>query len=644
MKYKKKKKTTRSRGYTLNGTVDHVNKKYAFIVIDEFSEDIKVRSRYLRGAIHGDKVEIKVSHQLSKRNLEGEVIKILERKTTEFIGTVEDSKGFAFFIPKNKKVFVDFFIRKKRSDKFSKRKKYLAKVIDWGNSSKKPEAKVVKCIGNIGENETEINSIIYDFDLPTEFPSDVKEETNMLNEIISEKEIKKRKDLRSLDSFTIDPDDAKDFDDALSVEKENDNIKIGIHIADVSHYFNVRTDINKEAEKRATSVYLVDRTIPMLPEKLSNNLCSLKPNVDRLTYSVIIKFDSNLSMIDYWIGRTVIHSKKRFTYDEAQESINNIDGLFHEKLNILNNIAKNIRAKRFKSGSFNFSSNEIKFRLDKEKKPIEVFRKKRKDTHKMVEEYMLLANKLVAEKIISIEKKEKKSYPFVYRIHEDPEESKISELKNYIKQFGYTINTNEGSLANSLNGLMKEIKGKPEERSVEKFAIRSMSKAKYSTEKEKHFGLSFRHYTHFTSPIRRFPDVMVHRLLSDYMNESKPKEKTYYDIMCKHSSKMEINATKAERESIKYKQAEYMSLFIGKKFDAIISGVTEWGIYAEIVKTLCEGLIKISSMKDDHYIFDSEKMRITGRNSKKIFRLGQPIRVLVIDTDIEKRTIDLELT
>tara|TARA_B100000003_G_scaffold204976_2_gene217833 strand:+ start:2331 stop:4259 length:1929 start_codon:yes stop_codon:yes gene_type:complete len=642
MKYKKKK--TRSRGYTLNGTVDHVNKKYAFIVIDEFSEDIKVRSRYLRGAIHGDKVEIKVSHQLSKRNLEGEVIKILERKTTEFIGTVEDSKGFAFFIPKNKKVFVDFFIRKKRSDKFSKRKKYLAKVIDWGNSSKKPEAKVVKCIGNIGENETEINSIIYDFDLPTEFPSDVKEETNMLNEIISEKEIKKRKDLRSLDSFTIDPDDAKDFDDALSVEKENDNIIIGIHIADVSHYFNVRTDINKEAEKRATSVYLVDRTIPMLPEKLSNDLCSLKPNVDRLTYSVIIKFDSNLSIIDYWIGRTVIHSKKRFTYDEAQESINNIDGLFHEKLNILNNIAQNIRAKRFKSGSFNFSSNEIKFRLDKEKKPIEVFRKKRKDTHKMVEEYMLLANKLVAEKIISIEKKEKKYYPFVYRIHEDPEESKISELKNYIKQFGYTINTNEGSLANSLNGLMKEIKGKPEERSVEKFAIRSMSKAKYSTEKEKHFGLSFRHYTHFTSPIRRFPDVMVHRLLSDYMNESKPKEKTYYDIMCKHSSKMEINATKAERESIKYKQAEYMSLFIGKKFDAIISGVTEWGIYAEIVKTLCEGLIKISSMKDDHYIFDSEKMRITGRNSKKIFRLGQPIRVLVIDTDIEKRTIDLELT
>ena len=644
MKFKKRKKRSNSRGYTLKGVVDHVNKKYAFIEIDEFSEDIKVRSRHLKGAIHGDKVEVRVSHQLSKRNLEGEVIKILERKTTDFIGTVEDSKGFAFFIPKNKKVFVDFFIRKKRSEKFSKKKKYLAKVVDWGSSTKKPEAKIIDSIGNIGENDTEINSIIHDFDLPTEFPLDVKKETELLNEIISEKEIKKRKDLRSIDSFTIDPDDAKDFDDALSVEKENDTISIGIHIADVSHFFNVRTKINREAEKRATSVYLVDRTIPMLPEKLSNNLCSLKPNVDRLTYSVIIKFDSKLSIIDYWIGRTVIHSKKRFTYDEAQDSINNENGLFHNKLKILNTIAKKIREKRFNSGSFNFSSNEIKFRLDKEKKPIEVFKKKRKDTHKMVEEYMLLANKLVAEKIISIEKKEKKNYPFVYRIHEDPEESKISELKNYISQFGYTINTNEGSLANSLNSLMKEIKGRPEERSVEKFAIRSMSKAKYSTTKEKHFGLSFRHYTHFTSPIRRFPDVMVHRLLSDYMNESKPKEKTYYDIMCKHSSKMEINATKAERESIKYKQAEYMSLFIGKKFEAVISGVTEWGIYAEIVETLCEGLIKISSMKDDHYIFDMEKMRITGRNSKKIFRLGQSIRVLVIDTDIEKRTIDLELT
>ena len=400
MKFKNKKKKKNSRSYTLKGTVDHVNKKYAFIEIDEFSEDIKIRSRFLKGAIHGDKVEVKVFHHLSRKNLEGEVIKIIERKTTEFIGTIQDSKGFAFFIPKNKKVFVDFFVKKRKSEKFSKNKKYLAKVVDWGNSLKKPEAKIIKCIGNIGENETEINSIIYDFDLPTEFPSEVIKETDLLNEIISEKEINKRKDLRSIDTFTIDPDDAKDFDDALSLEKKDNHYLIGIHIADVSHFFNIRTTINKEAEKRATSIYLVDRTIPMLPEKLSNNLCSLKPNVDRLTYSVIIKFDIDFSIIDYWIGRTVIHSKKRFTYDDAQESINNKNGLFHEKLNLLNSIAKKIRDKRFSSGSFNFRSNEIKFKLDKNKKPVEVYKKNRKDTHKMVEEYMLLANKLVAEKII----------------------------------------------------------------------------------------------------------------------------------------------------------------------------------------------------------------------------------------------------
>ena len=639
-----RKKKSNSNKNTLSGTVDHVNRKYAFIEIDEFSEDIKVRSRYLKGAIHGDKVEVKIFHHLSRRNLEGEVVKITARGNTEFIGTIEDSKGFAFFIPKNRKIFVDFFIRKKKSDKYSNKKKYLVKIIDWGNKNKKPEASVIKCLGNIGENETEINSIIYDFNLPNKFPSEIINEAESLNDKISSKEIEKRRDLRNIDTFTIDPDDAKDFDDALSVEVKRNYYIIGIHIADVSHFFNVRTRINEEAEKRATSIYLVDRTIPMLPEKLSNNLCSLKPDVDRLTYSVIIKFDKEFSIIDSWIGKTVIHSNKRFTYEEAQNSIDSNDGIFHSELTILNSIAKKIRNNRFISGSFNFGSDEIKFKLNEKKEPIEVYKKQRKDTHKMVEEYMLLANKIVAEEIITLEKEEKKNYPFVYRIHEEPEQGKVNELKNYIKQFGYTINTEEGNLANSLNKLMKDIKGSPEEKSIEKFAIRSMSKAKYSTMKEKHFGLSFKHYTHFTSPIRRFPDVMVHRLLSDYMNNSKPKKKRYYDLMCKHSSKMEINASKAERESIKYKQAEFMSKFIGKKFESIITGVTEWGIYAEITETLCEGLIKLSSMSDDHYLFDSEKMRITGKNNKKIFRLGQTIRVKVIDTDVEKRTIDLELS
>ncbi len=644
MKFKKrKKKDKKLNRNTLSGIVDHVNRKYAFVTTDEFSEDIKIKSRFMRGAIHGDKVELKISDNFSRKNIEGEVIKILERKSTEFIGMVEDSKGFAFFIPKNKKIFVDFFVRKKKNENFSKNKKYIAKVINWGNSNKKPEAKIIKCIGESGKNETEINSIIYDFNLPVKFPNDVIVETEKLDEKISEKEINNRKDLRYLDSFTIDPDDAKDFDDALSIEKEDGFYNIGIHIADVSHFFNNRTQINNEAEKRATSIYLVDRTIPMLPEKLSNNLCSLKPNVDRLTFSVLIKMDEKFKIISSWVGRTIIHSKKRFTYEDAQESIDNSNGLFHEKLNMLNKVAKHIRKKRFDSGSFNFRSNEVKFKLDKEKKPIGVYKKVRKDTHKLVEEYMLLANKIVAEFIINHEKKHNKTFPFIYRIHEDPEQQKISELKNYIKQYGYSINSNEKNLAVSLNDLMKKIKGKPEESSIEKFAIRSMSKAKYSTNKEKHFGLSFRHYTHFTSPIRRFPDVMVHRLISDYTNGSNPKDKRYYDIMCKHSSKMEINATKAERESIKFKQAEYMTNFIGKEFEAVVSGITEWGMYGEIVENHCEGLIRMSSMKDDRYEFDDQKIRIVGRNNKKIFRLGQVIRVKVTDTDIEKRTIDLVL-
>ena len=644
MKFKKrKKKDKKLNRNTLSGIVDHVNRKYAFVTTDEFSEDIKIKSRFMRGAIHGDKVELKISDNFSRKNIEGEVIKILERKSNEFIGMVEDSKGFAFFIPKNKKIFVDFFVRKKKNENFSKNKKYIAKVINWGNSNKKPEAKIIKCIGESGKNETEINSIIYDFNLPVKFPNDVIVETEKLDEKISEKEINNRKDLRYLDSFTIDPDDAKDFDDALSIEKKDGFYNIGIHIADVSHFFNNRTQINNEAEKRATSIYLVDRTIPMLPEKLSNNLCSLKPNVDRLTFSVLIKMDEKFKIISSWVGRTIIHSKKRFTYEDAQESIDNSNGLFHEKLNMLNKVAKHIRKKRFDSGSFNFRSNEVKFKLDKEKKPIGVYKKVRKDTHKLVEEYMLLANKIVAEFIINHEKKHNKTFPFIYRIHEDPEQQKISELKNYIKQYGYSINSNEKNLAVSLNDLMKKIKGKPEESSIEKFAIRSMSKAKYSTNKEKHFGLSFRHYTHFTSPIRRFPDVMVHRLISDYTNGSNPKDKRYYDIMCKHSSKMEINATKAERESIKFKQAEYMTNFIGKEFEAVVSGITEWGMYSEIVENHCEGLIRMSSMKDDRYEFDDQKIRIVGRNNKKIFRLGQVIRVKVTDTDIEKRTIDLVL-
>ena len=639
---KKKKKGKIRESQLLTGSVDHVNKRFCFVIVNELNEDIKVLSRNMNGAIHEDVVKLKVFNKYSKRHIEGEIVSVIERKNNEFIGTIEDSIDFAFFIPKNKKIYTDFFINKRRSEKYSNKKKYLARVFAW-KTKRKPEAKIIKCLGNIGENETEINSIIHDFNLPLKFPESVINETKNLNETISEKEIKKRKDLRNILTFTIDPDDAKDFDDALSIEIEKNYFSIGIHIADVSHFFNKRNKINEEAEKRGTSVYLVDRTIPMLPEVLSNNLCSLRPNEDRLTFSVIIKMDKDFNITDKWIGRTIIHSDKRFTYEDAQLSIDKKDDNYSKYLIQLNKIAKKIREDRLENGAFNFGSEEIKFKLDENKKPIKIFKKVRKDTHKMVEEYMLMANKIVAEKINEIEKKNKKNYTFVYRIHEDPDKEKLIELKNFIKQFGYSINTESQGLSTSLNDLMKKIKNKPEESSIEKFAIRSMSKAKYSVKKEKHFGLAFKNYTHFTSPIRRFPDIMVHRLLSDYLNESKPKERLYYDILCKHCSKMEINATQAERESIKFKQTEYMTGFKGDVFEASITGVTEWGIYAEIIKTKCEGLIKISSLKDDEYSFDHKKVQIVGNNYNKNYRLGMIISVKVIDTDIEKRTIDLEI-
>jgi len=636
MKYKNQEKT-------LTGVVDHVNKRYCFISVEEIAEDIKIKSKNMKNAIHGDKVIVKLLNNFSYKNFEGEIIKVLERSKNEYIGKIQDNGDFAFFIPDNKKIYIDFFIKKKKKIRYDDNLKVLVKVNNW-NSRRNPEADIIRIIGKSGENETEISSIIHDYNLPTTFPKLVENEANNLKNEITSDEIHKRKDLRNITTFTIDPEDAKDFDDALSIKINNKNsFSIGIHIGDVSHFFTNESEINKEAEKRANSIYLVDRTIPMLPERLSNNLCSLKPNTDRLTFSVIFDINKEAIIKNVWIGKTVIHSDKRFTYENAQDAIDKNETQYSESLRILNSLSKIIRKNRFKSGAFNFRSEEIKFKLDKNKKPINVFKKIRKDTHKMIEEYMLLANKIVAEKINEFEKINKQKYTFVYRIHEDPKQEKLIELKNYIDQFGYKLNTEENNLSISLNKLMEKIKGKPEEGSIERFAIKSMSKAKYSTKKEKHFGLAFPNYTHFTSPIRRFPDVMVHRLLYKYLNFSKSVDKTYYEILCKHSSKMEINATKAERESIKFKQTEYMTNFINQKFEAVITGITEWGIYAEIIETKCEGLIRTSSMKDDYYNFDDQKIRIVGKRSKKIYQLGQSINIIVVNTDINKRNIDLEI-
>ena len=634
----RKEKRKKKNDALFEGVVDHVNKRYCFIESEKLKNDIKVYSKNMNGAIHRDKVLFIISENHNYNN-EGRIIKILERVRNSFVGKIEDSGDFAFFVPDHKNIFTDFFIKKNTNKKYKENLKVIAKVTNWRTKGK-PEAVIIKNLGQSGSNETEINSIMYEYGLAKNFPNDVMLEIDNLKSKIDKKEIDKRKDIRNYETFTIDPADAKDFDDALSIKDKNNGFyNIGIHIADVSHFFTEKTMINKEAEKRATSVYLVDRTIPMLPDKLSNYLCSLRPKTDRLTFSVMFDINLNAKIKNIWIGKTIIHSEQRFTYEEAQKIIENGESKFANGLKILNSIAKKIRNKRFEEGSFNFKTKEMKFLLDDNQKPIKVYQKIQRDSHKMIEEYMLLANKIVAKKVQKIKKIKD---PFVFRIHEKPKAEKLVELKNYIKQFGYTINTDERSLSNSLNNLMKKIKGTPEENSIEKFTIRSMSKAKYTTKNEPHFGLSFKNYTHFTSPIRRFPDIMVHRLLSNYLDGKDSGNDRYFELLCKHSTKMEINAAKAERESIKFKQVEYMNNFINQDFEGIISGITEWGIFVELIETQCEGLIKLSSL-DDYYEFDYKNVQIVGKKSKNKFELGQKIKVKVIETNLNKRTIDLEL-
>ncbi len=635
---RKEKRRRKNNNTLFEGVVDHVNKRYCFIESEKLKNDIKVYSKNMNGAIHRDHVLFIISKNHNYNN-EGRIIKIVERTRNSFVGKIQDSGDFAFFVPDHKNIFTDFFIKKNTTKKYKENLKVIAKVTNW-RAKGKPEAVIIKNLGESGSNETEINSIMYEYGLEKNFPNDVMLEVDNLKSKIDKNEIDKRKDIRNYETFTIDPADAKDFDDALSIKDNNNGFyNIGIHIADVSHFFSEKTMINKEAEKRATSVYLVDRTIPMLPDKLSNYLCSLRPKTDRLTFSVMFDIDLNAKIKNVWIGKTIIHSEQRFTYEEAQKIIENGKSKFANGIKILNSIAKKIRKNRFEEGSFNFKTKEMKFLLDENKKPIKVYRKLQKDSHKMIEEYMLLANKIVANKVQKIKKIKD---PFVYRIHEKPKLEKLVELKNYIEQFGYNINTDETSLSNSLNNLMKKIKGKPEENSIEKFTIRSMSKAKYSTTKKQHFGLSFKNYTHFTSPIRRFPDIMVHRLLNNYLDGNYSGNDRYFELLCKHSTKMEINAAKAERESIKFKQVEYMNNFINQDFEGIISGITEWGIFVELIETQCEGLIKLSSL-DDYYEFDYKNVQIVGKKSKNKFELGQKIKVKVIETNLNKRTIDLEL-
>ncbi|MEM7551684.1 MAG: ribonuclease R [Bacteroidota bacterium] len=628
---------------TLIGTIDYVNPKFGYVVLGEEQDDVWVKSEDMKFALNGDTVKV-VVHKVSKKGKpEGKVVEILERARTEFVGRIEVSPNYAFVVPDNRKMHHDVFVAQENIGKAKKDDKVVVEIKEWPSSNRNPVGIVKEVLGKAGENEAEIHSIMAEFGLPFRFPTEIEQEAKKVKEGITQSEIKKRRDFREITTFTIDPIDAKDFDDALSYEKlDNGNIEVGIHIADVSHYVRPGSILDEEAQKRATSVYLVDRTIPMLPENISNGICSLRPEEEKLTFSAVFELNENAEVKNSWYGRTVIFSDRRFTYEEAQERIESSEGDFSEQVVHLNELAKKIRAKRFKQGAVNFETTEVKFELDKNGKPLRVVPKVRKDAHKLVEEFMLLANRSVAEYVNKLQSKNEPN-TFVYRVHENPDPEKLDSFAKFAKRFGHDLNFDKGEISGQLNTLMGGLEGKPEENVLQSLAVRSMAKARYTIENKGHFGLAFPFYTHFTSPIRRYPDVMVHRLLWNYLKNNPAPKKEPYEKDCLHSSEREKNAADSERASIKYKQVEFMSSMLGEDFEGIVSGVTEWGLFVEITETKCEGMVRISDIDDDFYEFDEKNYCIIGLNNKKIITLGDKLTVKVVKTDIDRRTIDLDL-
>ena len=627
------------------GTVDHVNPKFAYVIVPELEEDIWVRVDDLKFAIDGDTVEVQITRPSNgEYRAEGRVVKVVQRNKTEFVGRIEVSPKFAFVVPDNRNVHFDIFIFPENINGAKNNDKVIVKINKWHDiQNKSPKGEVLEILGQAGENEAEIHSIMAEFGLPFKFPQRVEEAAEKIPDEIPADEFKYRRDMRDITTFTIDPEDAKDFDDALSIRyMDNGHLEIGVHIADVSYYVQPGTVLEDEARDRATSVYLVDRTIPMLPEHLSNGLCSLRPNEDKLTFSAVFEMDMNGKVYNHWFGRTIIHSDRRFAYEEAQERIETSEGDFSKEIIQLNSIAKKLRANRFKKGAVNFETVEVKFKLDEKGKPLEVIPKVRKDAHKMIEEFMLLANREVATYIFKMKsaRTTEESPTFVYRVHEDPDPDKLANFAAFAARFGHKLQTVD-NISQSLNKLMEEIEGKPEQNVLESIAIRSMAKARYTTDPQGHFGLAFEHYTHFTSPIRRYPDVMVHRLLWHYLEKGKSPDRVGYEQDCIHSSEREKRAADAERASIKYKQVEFMQGMLGETFDGIVSGVTEWGVFVEITATKCEGMIRVADLDDDYYEYDEKNFRIIGKRNKRIITLGDKLHVQVVATDIDRRTIDL---
>ncbi|CAH0303319.1 Ribonuclease R [Pedobacter sp. Bi27] len=627
------------------GTVDMTADGSAYIVPeDEFEKDVFVAPRKLKNALHGDTVKAYVFAKKSGRKNDGEVVEIIKRAKSDFTGVIKISDRFAFVIADDKKMMHDIFVPLADTHEAKNGQRVLVTLSDWPESAKNPIGIVKHVLGNQGENNTEMNAILAQYGFPLEFPPQVEREANAIPEEIPAAEIAKRKDFRKVLTFTIDPADAKDFDDAISYQKlPNGNHEIGVHIADVSHYVIQGTDLDKEAYSRATSVYLVDRVIPMLPERLSNGVCSLRPHEDKLCFAAVFELDEQANIQSEWYGRTVIHSDRRFSYEEAQEVIENKEGDYAAEILKLNELAYILRDRKFKNGAISFESTEVKFKLDEAGKPIGVYVKERKDAHKLIEDYMLLANRKVAE-FIAKKTKGKDKLTFVYRVHDSPNMETLNTFATFASRFGYKINTkSDKEIAKSLNNLMADVEGKKEQNILTSLAIRSMAKAIYSTKKTSHYGLAFEYYTHFTSPIRRYPDVMAHRLLQTYLDGGKSADMEFYEVASVHSSAMEKRAADAERASIKYKQAEYLENNIGTEYKGIISGVTEWGMYVEIEENKCEGMIRLRDISDDFYVLDEKNYCIVGQRKKKKYQLGDEVMIRVKKVDLSKRQIDFTL-
>ena len=637
-----------ARGAYITGTVDMTASGAAYIIPEDGGGDVFVSQANLRTALNGDTVKVLQYARRRGHSLEGEVVEILKRKRELFVGNLDVSGNFAFLVTDSRIMHKDIFIPLDKLKGAKNGQKVVAKIVEWPQKAKNPVGEVVDILGDAGDNSAEMHAILAEFNLPYFYPPEVEEAAEHIPEAFSPEEIAKRRDFRAITTFTIDPVDAKDFDDALSIRKLETGLwEVGVHIADVTHYVEPGTIIDKEGYHRATSVYLVDRVVPMLPERLSNFLCSLRPNEEKLCFSAVFELNDDAAIQKQWIGRTIIKSDRRFSYEESQEVLETGTGDYADELKVLDGLAKKMREKRFRMGAIGFERVEVKFEIDEQGKPLSVSFKESKDANKLIEEFMLLANKKVAELIGKNELDHGRKIPpktFVYRIHDVPNPDKYEIFSSFVRKFGLEA-TPQGkeSISQSLNRLLTSVQGHKEQNIVETLAVRTMAKALYSTHNIGHYGLAFKHYTHFTSPIRRYPDMMVHRLLQKYLDGGRSVSAEKYEEMCEHSSDMEQRAADAERASIKYKQVEFLKDRLGQVFDGVISGVTEWGLYVELDENKCEGMIPIRDLDDDFYQFDEENYCLEGRRTKRKYQLGDPIKVQVARANMEKRQLDFAL-